>query len=165
MNAGANRRRMIAITLSFAGMVIIQGCSGDDSGLDRRYKVSGKVTYKGEPVAKGTIAFEPTNPPAPKGRIASGYIENGSYTLTTLIDGDGAMPGEYKVIINSTTVDMTGLAKQKGGLVHQGDADFQKILKEGKSLVPAKYGKSETSGLTKKIEATSNTIDFDLKDE
>ena len=58
---------MIAIILSFAGMVIIQGCSGDDSGLDRRYKVSGKVTYKGEPVAKGTIAFETDQSAWPKG--------------------------------------------------------------------------------------------------
>jgi hypothetical protein len=164
MNAVANRCRMMAIALSVAGAVVIQGCSSDDSGLDKRYKVSGKVSYKGEPVAKGTIAFEPSNPPPPKGRFASGYIENGYYNLTTSIDGDGALPGEYKVVISSTTVDMTGLAKAKGGLVHQGDKDFQKIVKEGKSLVPIKYGRSDTSGITKKVEASSNSIDFDLND-
>ena len=31
-------------------------------------------------------------------------------------------------------------------------------------MVPIKYSKSETSGLTKKVEATSNSFDFDLKD-
>ncbi|MGP0069255.1 MAG: hypothetical protein ACLQGP_37350 [Isosphaeraceae bacterium] len=164
MNAGANQWRMIAIALSAATAVVIQGCSSDDSGLDKRYKVSGKVTYGGSPVAKGTIAFEPSNPPPPKGRFASGYIENGYYTLTTSIDGDGALPGEYKVVISSSTADMTGLAKEKGGLVHQGDKDFQKIVKDSKSMVPIKYSKSETSGLTKKVEATSNSFDFDLKD-
>jgi len=144
--------------------VVVLGCGGDDSGLDRRYKVSGTVKYKGEPVSKGTIAFEPANPPPPAGRHASGYIENGHYTLTTSIDGDGALPGEYKVVINSSGVDMSDLAKKSGGLIHQGDKDFQKVVKEAKSLVPTKYSKSETSGLTKKVEASSNTIDFNLED-
>jgi major membrane immunogen (membrane-anchored lipoprotein) len=154
------RLHPIAMALSFAATVVILGC-GDDSGLDRRYKVAGTVKYKGEPVSKGTIAFEPASP---SGRHASGYIENGAYTLTTAVDGDGALPGDYKVVISSTTVDMTKLAKKSGGLVHQGDADFQKEVKEAKSLVPIKYARSETSGLTKKVEATANTINFELND-
>jgi len=155
------KRRLIGITLSVAATVIVLGCGGDDTGLDRRYKVSGTVKYNGAPVSKGTIAFEPVD--AAKGRHASGFIENGYYTLTTLVDGDGALPGDYRVVISASGVDMTDLAKK--GLVHQGDKDFQNVVKNAKSLVPIKYAKSETSGLTKKVEATSNTnVDFDLKD-
>jgi hypothetical protein len=148
---------MFAVALALAS-----GCGSDDSGLGRRYSVSGKVTYKGEPVPKGSLTFEPLSP---GGRHATGTIENGSYKLTTTGEGgDGALPGEYKVIIISTTVDMTELAKKSGGMVHQGDKDFQKIVKEGKDLIPKKYSRSETSDLKVKVEEKSQTIDLDLKD-
>jgi len=151
------------MALSVVATVVVLGCGGDNSGLDRRYPVSGTVKYKGQPVAKGTIAFEPTDPV--KSRHASGFIENGSYTLTTSGEGgDGALPGDYRIAISASGVDMTGLAKKTGGLVHQGDADFKKVVEGAKALVPAKYARSESSGLTKKVEATTNRIDFDLTD-
>ena len=165
MNAAIKKACLRAVsTLSVAVAVVIAGCGGDNSGLAQRYSVSGKVTYKGAAVPTGTIVFEPTNPAPPAGRHASGTIENGSYSLTTSGEDEGALPGEYKVLVLATTVDMRGLAKEKGGLMHQGDADFQKIVKEGKSLVPQKYAKSETSTLTYKVEPRSQTKDFDLTD-
>ena len=63
------------------GIVACLGC-GDDTGLSKRYSVSGKVTYKGEPVEKGRISFAPVGP---DGRAAGGQIENGRYSLTTLL--------------------------------------------------------------------------------
>jgi hypothetical protein len=165
MNVAIKSCYLIASTLSVASIVILSGCGADNSGLDRRYAVSGRVTYKGAPVEKGTIVFEPTNPAPPTGRHASGTIENGGYSLTTSGEGaDGALPGEYNVLVLSTTVDMTGLSKEMGGMVHQGDEKFQKIVKEAKSLVPQKYSKSETSPLKYKVEPKSQTKDFDLTD-
>jgi len=123
--------------LATLGLLAVVGCSSDDTGLGRRYAVSGTVKYKGEPVTKGSITFEPAGK---DGRHATGTIENGSYTLSTSgTEGEGALPGDYKVIIISTTVDMTELAKQTGGLVHQGGPEFQKIVKNAKDLVPKKY--------------------------
>src|SRR5215475_1416200 len=87
----------VAIMLGTASAVVVMGCSGDNSGLASRYSVSGNVTYKGSPLSKGSITFEPSNPPMPQGRIASGTIENGSYRLTTSEPNDGALPGDYKV--------------------------------------------------------------------
>ena len=58
-------------------MVVVLGCGGDESGLGRRYKVTGKVTYKGAPVPHGTVNFLPVKPPAPEGRAASGEIKDG----------------------------------------------------------------------------------------
>jgi len=101
----------------------------------------------------------------PVGRIASGTIENGSYTLTTSEPNDGALPGDYKVIIISSGVDMTDLAKKSGGLVHQGDADFQKVVQNAKALVPAKYSKGESTPLKATVKAQSNTWNFDLTDD
>jgi major membrane immunogen (membrane-anchored lipoprotein) len=153
-----------AIALGVAASVVVLGC-GDDSGLATRYKVSGKVTYKGTPVEQGGITFEPVKPPVPEGRHASGTIKDGHYSLTTAVEGDGALPGDYKVVIISTNVNMAGLAAKTGGLAHQGDADYQKEIKNSKSLVPTKYSKAESSGLTATVKSSANSIDFDLKDE
>jgi major membrane immunogen (membrane-anchored lipoprotein) len=164
MKAIMKKWKSVAIMMSAAAGVVILGCSGDDSGLASRYKVTGNVTYKGAPLAKGGITFEPSKPPLPQGRVASGTIENGYYSLTTSIKDDGAFPGEYKVVIVATTLDMTDLAKKSGGLIHQGDADFQKAVKDAKSLVPAKYNKSDSTPLTATVEAKTNKFDFDLTD-
>lgn len=143
-------------------LLVVVGCGSDDTGLSRRYSVSGTVKYKGEPVPKGSITFEPTSE---SGRHATGTIENGAYSLSTSgSSGDGALPGNYKVIIISTTVDMTELAKKSGGLVRQGDTDFQQVLKNAKDVVPKKYFRSETSPLTAKVEEKAQTINFDLED-
>jgi len=132
--------------LTTLALLVVVGCSSDDTGLGRRYAVSGTIKYKGEPVPKGSVTFEPASK---DGRHATGTIENGRYSLSTSgTEGEGALPGDYKVVIISTTVDMTELAKQSGGLVHQGGPEFQKIVKNAKDLVPKKYSRSETSPLT-----------------
>jgi hypothetical protein len=144
-------------------MALLPSC-GDDSGLGKRYPVSGAVTYKGEPLESGQISFVPATP-GETTREATGTIENGSYTLTTATDGDGALPGEYKVRIVAKAIDDTTIKKtiaQKGGGARQ--QDVGKAFAKGKNLVPAKYQLTETSGLTAKVEEKSNTVDFDLKD-
>jgi len=149
--------------LNTLALLVVVGCSSDDTGLGRRYPVSGTIKYKGEPVSKGSITFEPASK---DGRFATGTIENGSYTLSTSgTEGEGALPGDYKVIVISTSMDTTELAKKSpGGLVQQGGPEFQKLVKNAKDLVPKKYQRSETSSLTAKVEAKSNKLDFDLTD-
>ncbi|HZN32622.1 MAG TPA: hypothetical protein VFB80_02350 [Pirellulaceae bacterium] len=60
--------------------------------------VSGKVTYKkdGQPVTAGLVIFEPLNQKI----SARGEIQaDGTFQLGTHGDNDGAMEGEYKVLI------------------------------------------------------------------
>jgi len=148
-------------TLVGLGLLAVAGCGGDDSGIARRYAVSGKVTYKGAPVDKGTIVFEPTD--MSKARVASGPIENGYYTLSTTGEKDGALPGDYKVCIISRSVDMAAVeANRKGGAGRQDDV--YKAEKKAQNLVPPKYQRTDTSGLTAKVEAKSNSKDFALTD-
>ena len=65
--------------------------------------VSGKVTYKGKPVSKGNVVFQPVD--LPKGRPfrpSRGELrEDGSYRMSTFSRDDGPMPGKYRVIIRS----------------------------------------------------------------
>jgi hypothetical protein len=165
MRSALKKWRPLAIALSVSATVIVLGCGGDDSGLGRRYKVTGKVTYKGESVAHGTVNFLPVKPPPPEGRAATGEIKDGYYSLGTTGNNDGALPGDYMVAIVALDVDMASASssKEAGGLVHQGDPAFQKAVKNAKHLIPTKYGVGETSGLKATVDG-SKTLDFDLKD-
>ncbi len=145
-----------------AGLGLIPGC-GDDTGLGKRYPVTGTVTYNNQPVEKGQISFIPVDPK--EGRAANGYIEKGRYTLTTSSANDGALPGKYKVTIQARDVDTTQVletVKKEGGGGRQGD--IAKAAAQAKNLVPSKYMLADTTTLEATVEATSNTINFPLKD-
>lgn len=157
--------RPVAVALSVAATAIVLGCSGDESGLGRRYKVTGKIMYKGAPVSKGTVSFAPTKPAPPEGRAASSEITDGNYSLQTTGDNDGALPGEYKVSIVALDIDLKSAAANPEGIIHQGDPAHQKAIKGGKSLIPTKYNLPDTSNLTATVKAESNQINFDLKDD
>jgi hypothetical protein len=147
---------------TFIGLLTVLGC-GDDSGLDKRYPVYGTVTYNGKEVEKGQISFIPTD--AGKGRPANGFIENGSYKLTTANPGDGALPGEYGVTVTSKLADNTKVIEtvtKYGGGGRQ--ADIGNAAAKAKNLIPGKYQLTETSGLKFTVKEQSNKIDIDLKD-
>jgi len=150
-------RRVTFTAIVSSLFALVFGC-GDD-GFGKRYPVSGNVTYKDEPVAKGSITFTPVNP----GRPASGAIQNGRYSLTTVDPEDGALAGQYKVTIMAKDVDYASLvAKAKGSAIRQPD-----IIKAGASaklMVPQKYQLPDTSGLTATVEEKSNTLNFKLTD-
>jgi hypothetical protein len=88
--------RFVAAGLSaILGLALIAGC-GDSN--PKTAPVSGKVTYKGEPVPKVNVVYTPA-----KGRPAQGTTDaEGKYTLSTFKSNDGAVPGEHKVAITST---------------------------------------------------------------
>jgi len=160
MTAITTYGRRLAATLAVMGMVAVYGC-GDDTGLAKRYPVSGTVTYNGKPVEKGSITFNPTDP---DGRPATGPIRDGNYTLTTARENDGALPGTYKVTVVSKEGDDSKVkAIAKGGPAHH-DAAFAESVKKAKSMVPPKYSIPDTSGITKEVKAATNTIPIELTD-
>lgn len=148
----------------FASVIAIIGCSGGD-GLDKRYAVSGKVTYKGAPVAYGQINFMPDKP---EGRGATGQIKDGEYSLTTLEPGDGAFPGSYSVTVDAKKADFSEAeaeAKKKGSTSAFIPQDMvAKANAKAKNAVPDKYGVLSTSPLKAEVKTQSNTINFDLTD-
>jgi hypothetical protein len=165
MSSVSKSWRAAAVAVSASMMMVVLGCSGDESGLGRRYKITGKVTYNGQAVPSGTVNFIPLNPKPPEGRAATGTIKDGLYSLTTAGDNDGALPGEYGVAIVSLDMDLAGAAssKEEGGMIHQGDARHQKAIKNAKKLIPDRYGLIEKSGLKATVDK-SKTIDFTLTD-
>lgn len=96
-----NAKRSLSVPLVLAVAAIpLVGCSGNGLNLA---KVSGKVTWKGQPVKNGTVFFMPDESKGTKGMPAMAAIaDNGSYTLSTETTGDG-------VIVGSHLVGITGL--------------------------------------------------------
>ena len=162
--------RLLACLAVASTTLAFLGC-GDD-GLDKRYPVSGTVTYKGAPLEKGTVTFLPDD--AAKGRGAVGEIKNGSFSMTTQSPGDGAFPGTYSVTITDQVVDMASAdaatkkkaekAKVANPSAMPDQAAVAKAYSTAKNLVPAKYAQIATSGLKAEIKASSNTLKYELVD-
>jgi hypothetical protein len=164
--------RFLALLVG-TGLVSVLGCSSDD-GLGKRYAVSGKVMYKSQPVAKAKISFVPAKE---GGHGAYGDVENGSFSMSTLQPGDGVLPGDYTVLVDTREIDTAQLkadaqskaAKQgvdggfSGGAMVPQD-QVAKARASAKDLIPGKYQLLETSDLKYTVKPESNQPAFDLKD-
>ena len=73
-----------------SAVIIVVGC-GYDNGLKLAH-VSGKVTYKGEPVKNGTVFFMPDEGKGTLGPSATGSLrDDGTYIASTDFAGDGVI--------------------------------------------------------------------------
>jgi hypothetical protein len=82
-------------------VVAAVGCAG---GSDQAtvYPVRGKVVYDGKPAAGVKVYFNPAEGPRAPGVPANPSAvtgPDGTFSLTTLTDGDGAPEGNYQVIL------------------------------------------------------------------
>ena len=146
--------------MGFVLGMLLTGCGGGP----RLGKVSGRVTFNGKRVPTGTIMFHPDAGPAAVGAIGP----DGTYTLTTIKPGDGAVVGSHRVTIHATTVGPGSLVDPKSfeeeiELAQRKDPKA-KVLVPGKVewIVPEKYSRPETTDLTATVQPGANTIDFAL---
>jgi len=81
------------------------GCGSAAGSLPSLLPVKGKVTFKGQPLTKGVVRFEPTD----FGRAASGKLQSdGTYVLSTFKDADGVVPGHHRVSITDVDKKVAG---------------------------------------------------------
>jgi hypothetical protein len=120
--------------------LLVGGCWGCGSGsgaLPALIPVKGKVSFKGQPVTKGVVRFEPDG----YGRGASGHLQpDGSYVLTTLKEGDGVVAGHHKICITETAAP------------------------KAKDLIPKKYASPNSSTLTADVDTEHTEFNFELRD-
>ncbi|MEX0793876.1 MAG: carboxypeptidase-like regulatory domain-containing protein [Pirellulaceae bacterium] len=109
-------------------------------------KVSGTVFYNQAPCSDARVVFSPQNH---QYAAAAKTDQQGRFTLQTFDPGDGAVPGEYKVVVSKfEAVDLPG-----GG--------FKETF-----FLPGKYRDPQTSGLTATIpEAGTNDVRIELDDQ
>jgi hypothetical protein len=109
--------------------------------------VEGIVTLDGKPVPGATVLFTPEGG---NGRAASALTdEDGNFRLSTYSEGDGALPGQYSVVVTRTRgvpepPAMLQPGEEKKVIGHY--RDF-KNKDRRKSSLPASYSNEATSPL------------------
>jgi hypothetical protein len=120
--------------ISFALFSLLAGC-GD--GRPARVPVSGQVLIDGRPLTSGTIRIVPGD-----ARPATGTIDaEGRFTLSTFEEEDGCVPGTHGVEVTAIQSDGHNRLRR---------------------LVPEKYGRASTSGLTATIDAPTDSLVIEL---
>ena len=137
--------RLAGVTLWFVALMLSTGCNR--SGLDL-VPVEGVVTYNGAPLAGGAVMFVPSQKGLPGIAVTD---ENGKFELKTA-NQSGALAGEYRVSISKSK---TIAIPQPNGFP----------LYQTKYLVPDKYAKAPTSGLTANVVDDDNYFEFNLADK
>lgn len=118
------------------GLLFVTGCS--EGGPDRG-QVSGKITWKGEPVVDATVSFLPV-----EGRASVGTTDqDGAYKLAYSKGKTGALLGEHTITISHDPNDPSIAPAVP---------------------LPAQFSIRTTTPLKRTVEAGSNTIDIELND-
>lgn len=121
-------------------VLVVAGCG---SGEARLNKVTGQVTFAGEPVKEGRILFRATGGDQ---RAYSGAITDGAYEVMC---DSGPMRVE---VVASRVVP---------GKYRKGDNGEPDPIPVVEMYIPAKYNSSST--LTAEVKSGANDIPFDLK--
>lgn len=122
--------------LVLALVLVCAGC-GPRGGKARKptVPVRGLVLLEDKPLPGAVVVFHPLDDPAPEApRSYARTSPDGGFALATYETGDGAPAGRYAVVI----------------LALDGE--------EGTSLIPARYGSVESSGLRADIKEGNNEL-------
>lgn len=129
---------MRASLVPIVSTLLAVACSGCGGGPTETYvkatvPVRGKVSYKGRPLAQGTVKFEPDS-----GRGAEGDIRpDGTFELSTFKAGDGAVEGTHRVAV---------VGKAKGG-----------------EAVPLKYRNASSSKVEIEVAPAKDDYNIDIR--
>jgi hypothetical protein len=135
----AFKRRALAVLLLV--LLTLIGCGGQRP----TYQVQGKVLCDNKPAVGAVVTFHRTD--GDTSILPNGVVKgDGTFELTTYALGDGIPAGEYRVVVMWER--KTG--KKTGG----GDDDDPGI-----HLLPPRYYKPETSGLTAAVTPTTTTLE------
>ncbi len=144
-------------------LVLVGGCS--HRGAHAR--LSGKVTYKGQPVTGGVITFLPQS----GGAYTANLDANGTYSIADLPAGEVSVGIETESVKRQATVadynkghqpapPPGANANSMGAAGGAGSAaPATKYVK-----IPAKYSDPKTSGLSVSVTGGGQDKDFDLTD-
>ena len=156
------------LTAAVPVCLVLAGCPSSGDRPDT-YATSGTIKFAGAPLADATVMFTPNDGQ----RIALGRTNaNGEYSLTTFSPNDGAMEGNYTVLVRkamNTSAEEVEAAHtdevieepQAGGGGHDAGEDQSP---ESVLMVPPKYSNKNLSDLSAKVTADGeNVFNFELK--
>lgn len=147
------------------------GCGGGKpEGEAKRepvYKAGGIVTRKGVPVEGAVVQLlSMAGKPGASGRTDA----QGKFVLSTYGNGDGAVEGEFVVLISKpetgTAAAPTSGATESDDYVPPPEPKDEERVTGPKNLLPAKYANPIQSGLRVRIDSQGDNtkMEFDLTD-
>ncbi|MFQ3650964.1 MAG: hypothetical protein SNJ75_11575 [Gemmataceae bacterium] len=143
-------KRQSIYLLGFFVPCLILGC-----GSSGYYPVSGKATYKGEPMVGAQLFFHPVNDKSHQAiRPGAQVKDDGSYELMTM-GKRGAPAGEYRITVYWSGPKKDGGQKKPsfGGGAEQGG---------GPNFIKPPYSDPDNSPLKATIQAGTNNIPVEI---
>lgn len=133
--------------IALGAMVFATGCP---EGGPKVYQVTGAVTIGGQPAKDVNVNFQPVDP---KGLMASGTVNNGTYELVSGSEGKkGTSAGKYKVYLSvnnaAASEAMMKAGPSSGGPPAAPVAPYA-----------AAYGSADTTPLEVEVKTSANKID------
>jgi hypothetical protein len=129
------------LLIIFVLLCSVIGCS--QSKGPECYPVSGRVTYKGKPLAEATVVLHPLSGHVEGDHKPIAYTAaDGAFSLTTFKTGDGAPLGEYAITIELRAPQTIG----------------EEVVRNGPNLLPTKYARPASSGLKWVIQEGENEM-------
>lgn len=143
--------------LGILSCAFLVGCPGANSTSNAGATVSGTVMLDGSPVEGATVTFRPESP---DGSGAFGMTDaEGKYVLNTSSAVLGVVPGTYKVSVTKMEAAASDAPAEDDP--SYGGAPKQQAAP--KHLLPEKYSRIESSGLTADVKPGENTVPLELK--
>jgi hypothetical protein len=154
MYTQARFRRMWAVLLLFPLGLMVAGC-----GRSSEATVTGKVTYKGQPLKGGSVSLISEA----GGVVRSTIEEDGSYKITK------APVGPAKVTVDTKALRPVNQKAVKGPYANA-NAPQEVLPKSAKGgdasryvAIPARYADPEKSGLTVEVKSGKNEQNIELE--
>lgn len=133
-------------SVALCGMLsaLLSGCGqapAEDASADKLVSVKGRALFLDKPIPNATVTFHPLAAKDPKAKTPFAVVkEDGSFLMTTYRPEDGAPSGDYSVTVS-------WFKPAKGTSADDGI---------GEELLPAKYQRSELSGLKVTVKEDSS---------
>lgn len=123
------------------GFVVATSCSRSTGPVC--YPVSGRIAFKGQPVAEAMVVLHRVGGDVEGHHKPIAYTRaDGAFQLTTIKRNDGAPPGDYIITVELRTPKTVG----------------EEAVRSGPNLLPAQYSKPESSNLKYSVVAGDNQI-------
>jgi len=129
------------------GLLVIAVVGSSACGCSSKSKVApipvtGQVFLDGKPAVNAIVTFHPVGAPGDAIHPSGHVDEQGTFHLTTRVNGDGAPVGDYQVtVVAFSPIDEPGQPRQ--------------VV----NALPDKYSKIETSNLAATVNPGSNTLE------
>jgi hypothetical protein len=125
--------------------------------------VEGRIIYQGQPLGGALVSFLPVDNPGRHGAFGKTQPDGCLY-LTTFAMGDGALPGEYKVVVRQIVpspaleFERLGPAALLNPAYPETQSGFPLTWRASKSVLPAVYGSVTQSPLRCTVPAKANLV-------